>query len=172
LAPGKTLGGSSSINGLIYVRGQAQDYDHWAALGNPGWSYEDVLPYFIKSEGNASGEFRLPWRHRPAQGLRYRRKARADRSLHRQAQQIGVPRTDDFNGRLQEGAGYYQLTTHKGLRCSTAKGYLGPARNRPNLHIETDAMATSLIMRGKRAIGVNFVSAGRHARPWPMPRSF
>jgi choline dehydrogenase len=88
------------------------------------------------------------------------------------SEQIGVPRTDDFNGRLQEGAGYYQLTTHKGLRCSTAKGYLGPARNRPNLHIETDAMATSLIMRGKRAIGVNFFSAGRHARRWPMPRSF
>ena len=158
---GKTLGGSSSINGLIYVRGQAEDYDHWAALGNPGWSYEEVLPYFIKSEGNARGKFPEHGSTGPLRVSDIGAKHELIEAFIDGAQQIGVPRTDDFNGRQQEGAGYYQLTTHKGLRCSTAKGYLGPARNRPNLHIETDAMATGLIMRGKRAIGVNFFQRGK-----------
>ena len=151
---GKTLGGSSSINGLIYVRGQAQDYDHWAALGNPGWSYADVLPYFIKSEGNARGSIDSHGGTGPLKVSDIGAKHELIEAFIASAEQIGVPRTSDFNGRQQEGAGYYQLTTSKGLRCSTAKGYLGPARSRPNLHIETDAMATGLIVGVTGLVGL------------------
>ncbi|MEB5966029.1 choline dehydrogenase [Comamonas testosteroni] len=158
---GKTLGGSSSINGLIYVRGQAQDYDHWAALGNPGWSYEDVLPYFIKSEGNARGANDFHGAAGPLKVSDIEARHELIEAFIAGALQVGVPRTRDFNGPQQEGAGYYQLTTSKGLRCSTARGYLNPARKRPNLQIETGAMATGLIMRGKRAIGVNFRQNGQ-----------
>ncbi|AEF87684.1 Choline dehydrogenase [Delftia sp. Cs1-4] len=158
---GRTLGGSSSINGLIYVRGQREDYDHWAALGNAGWSYEEVLPYFVKSEGNARGAF-------PGHGADGPLKVSDIGAQHplieafiAGAGQVGVPRTEDFNGRDQEGAGYYQLTTHKGLRCSTAKAYLGEARRRPNLRIETDAMATQLVVRGRRATGIRYRQGGQ-----------
>lgn len=158
---GRTLGGSSSINGLIYVRGQREDYDHWAALGNAGWSYEEVLPYFVKSEGNARGAF-------PGHGADGPLKVSDIGAQHplieafiAGAGQVGVPRTEDFNGRDQEGAGYYQLTTHKGLRCSTAKAYLGEARRRPNLRIETDAMATQLVVHGRRATGIRYRQGGQ-----------
>ena len=158
---GRTLGGSSSINGLIYVRGQREDYDHWAALGNAGWSYDEVLPYFVKSEGNARGAF-------PGHGADGPLKVSDIGAQHplieafiAGAGQVGVPRTEDFNGRDQEGAGYYQLTTHKGLRCSTAKAYLGEARRRPNLRIETDAMATQLVLRGRRATGIRYRQGGQ-----------
>jgi choline dehydrogenase len=153
---GKTLGGSSSINGLIYIRGQHQDYDHWAELGNTGWGHDDVLPYFVKSEGNQRGA--IPW-HGGDGPL----KVSDIGTLHELieafidgAQQIGVPRTEDFNGAQQEGAGYYQLTTHRGWRCSTADAYLKPARNRSNLRVETEAFAASVIFEGQRAVGVRY----------------
>ena len=163
---GKTLGGSSSINGLIYIRGQAEDYDHWAALGNPGWSYDEVLPYFIKSEGNQRGAFPGHGADGPLKVSDVGAQHELIEAFIAGAEQVGVPRTDDFNGRVQEGVGYYQLTTHKGLRCSTAKGYLGPARHRPNLRIETDAQATALVLEGRRAVGVRFRQNGhmREAR--------
>ncbi len=158
---GRTLGGSSSINGLIYVRGQPEDYDHWAALGNRGWSYEEVLPYFVKSEGNARGAFAGHGGEGPLKVSDIGARHELIEAFIAGAGQIGVPRTEDFNGRDQEGAGYYQLTTHKGLRCSTAKAYLADARRRPNLRIATDAMATQLILRGRRAAGVHYRQGGQ-----------
>jgi len=163
---GKTLGGSSSINGLIYIRGQREDYDHWAALGNAGWSYDDVLPYFIKSERNQRGAVPLHGGDGPLGVSDVGARHELIEAFIGGAQDIGVPRTEDFNGAEQEGAGYYQLTTWKGWRCSTAKAYLGPARGRPNLRIETEAQATGLLLEGRRAVGVSYRQGGemRHAR--------
>jgi choline dehydrogenase len=160
---GKTLGGSSAINGLIYIRGQREDYDHWAALGNPGWGYEDVLPYFIKSEGNQRGADAFHGADGPLKVSDIGAKHELIEAFIDGAQQIGpisVKRTEDFNGAEQVGAGYYQLTTHKGWRCSTAKAYLAPAKNRSNLRIETDALATGLVFEGRRAAGVRYLQGG------------
>ncbi len=160
---GKTLGGSSAINGLIYIRGQREDYDHWAALGNTGWGYDDVLPYFVKSEGNQRGAIPLHGGDGPLKVSDIGAKHELIEAFIGGAQQIGrssVQRTEDFNGATQEGAGYYQLTTHKGWRVSTAKAYLDPARGRPNLRIETDAFAAGLIMEGTRAVGVRYRQGG------------
>lgn len=157
---GKTLGGSSSINGLIYIRGQRQDYDHWAALGNDGWGYDDVLPYFIRSEGNQRGASQYHGGNGPLKVSDIGAKHELIEAFIGGAQQIGVPRTDDFNGARQDGAGYYQLTTWKGWRCSTANAYLDPARSRPNLQIETGAFAAEVMTAGKRAIGVRYRQGG------------
>ncbi|WP_285414641.1 choline dehydrogenase [Variovorax sp. efr-133-TYG-130] len=154
---GKTLGGSSSINGLIYIRGQREDYDHWAALGNPGWGYDDVLPYFIKSEGNQRGADAFHGGNGPLKVSEIAARHELIEAFIDGAQQTGVPRTGDFNGAAQEGAGYYQLTTHKGWRCSTAKAYLTPAvKRRPNLRIETGALADKLVFEGRRAVGITY----------------
>ncbi|MET3466468.1 GMC family oxidoreductase [Variovorax atrisoli] len=158
---GKTLGGSSSINGLIYIRGQREDYDHWAALGNPGWSYDEVLPYFIRSEGNQRGGNAFHGGEGPLRVSDITAKHELIEAFIDGAGQTGVPRTDDFNGAEQEGAGYYQLTTHRGWRCSTAKAYLTPAvKRRPNLRIETEAMAGRLLFDGTRAAGVTYRQGG------------
>jgi choline dehydrogenase len=157
---GKTLGGSSSINGLIYIRGQRQDYDHWAALGNPGWGYEDVLPCFVKSENNQRGASAFHGANGP---LRVSDIADRDPLIDAfiaGAQEIGVPRNDDFNGPQQEGAGYYQLNTHRGWRWSSAKAYLAPARKRPHLQVHTEAQATGLVLEGGRAVGVRYRHQG------------
>lgn len=158
---GRTLGGSSSINGLIFIRGQAEDYDAWAKLGNTGWSYKDVLPYFIKSENNQRGANA----YRGDKGPLYvsdigEKHPLVDAFIDASAS-LGIPRNDDFNGRTQEGAGYYQLTTRRGLRGSTAKTYLKPARGRQNLHVETDAHATRVIFEGNRAVGVSYRQNGK-----------
>jgi len=158
---GKTLGGSSSINGLIYIRGQAQDYDHWAALGNIGWSYEDVLPYFIKAEGNNRAGLADHGHDGPQKVSDIGARHELIDAFIAAAGEIGVPATDDFNGRRQEGAGYYQLITHKGLRCSAAKAYLRPARHRPNLHVQTGAMVTQVVLEDGRAVGVRWQRDGR-----------
>jgi len=158
---GKTLGGSSAINGLIYIRGQREDYDHWAALGNAGWGYDDVLPYFIKSEGNQRGGDAFHGGNGPLRVSDIAAKHELIEAFIDGAGQTGVPRTDDFNGAAQEGAGYYQLTTHRGWRCSTAKAYLTPAvKRRPNLRIETEAMAQKLVFYGGRAAGVTYRQGG------------
>ncbi|MBA3597035.1 MAG: choline dehydrogenase [Methylibium sp.] len=163
---GKTLGGSSSINGLIYIRGQREDYDHWAALGNTGWGFEDVLPYFIRSEGNQRGASSYHGGSGPLRVSDIGAKHELIEAFIGGANEIGVPRTDDFNGASQEGAGYFQLNTWKGWRCSTAKAYLGPARRRPNLRIATEAQATSVVFEGRRAVGVRYRQGGmsRQAR--------
>jgi choline dehydrogenase len=157
---GKTLGGCSSINGLIYIRGQREDFDHWAALGNAGWGYDDVLPYFIKSEGNQRGENPLHGGDGPLKVSDIGARHELIEAFIDGAQQIGVPRTDDFNGARQEGAGYFQLNTWKGWRCSTAKAYLAPARRRGNLRIETEAMAAGIDFDGARASGVRYRRGG------------
>ncbi|TPG26429.1 GMC family oxidoreductase [Variovorax guangxiensis] len=159
---GKTLGGSSSINGLIYIRGQKEDYDHWKALGNAGWGYDDVLPYFIKSEGNQRGAIPLHGGDGPLKVSDIGAKHELIEAFIGGAEQVGVPRTDDFNGATQEGAGYFQLNTHNGLRCSTAKAYLTPAvKARPNLRIETEAFAAGLVLEGRRAVGVRYRQGGQ-----------
>ncbi|VTU21910.1 Choline dehydrogenase [Variovorax sp. PBL-H6] len=160
---GKTLGGSSAINGLIYIRGQREDYDHWAALGNAGWGYDDVLPYFIKSEGNQRGADAFHGADGPLKVSDIGAKHELIEAFIEGAQQIGplaVKRTDDFNGADQAGAGYYQLTTYQGWRCSTAKAYLGPAKGRSNLRIATEALATGLVFEGRRAVGVRYTQGG------------
>lgn len=163
---GKTLGGSSSINGLIYIRGQREDYDAWAAAGNPGWSFDEVLPYFVKSERNQRGESRYHGGSGPLSVSDIGTKSELIEAFIDGAGHLGVPRSDDFNGPQQEGAGYYQLTTWRGWRWSTARGYLWPARRRGNLTVETGAHASRLIIEGGRAVGVRYVQGGvqREAR--------
>lgn len=153
---GKTLGGSSSINGLIYVRGQREDYDHWKALGNPGWAYDDVLPYFRRSERNQRGANAFHGDQGPLCVSDIEARHELIEAFIAGAQENGVPRTDDFNGAVQEGAGYYQLTTWKGWRCSTAKAYLKSARKRSNLVVQTRAQVTRLVLDGKRVVGVRY----------------
>jgi choline dehydrogenase len=158
---GKTLGGSSAINGLIYIRGQRQDYDHWAALGNAGWGYDDVLPYFIRSEGNQRGADAFHGGNGPLKVSDIAASHELIEAFIDGAGQVGVPRTRDFNGAAQEGAGYYQLTTHKGWRCSTATAYLTPdVKRRPNLRIETGALAGKLLFDGRRAAGIGYRQRG------------
>jgi len=163
---GRCLGGSGSINGLIYVRGQAQDYDRWAALGNAGWAWKDVLPYFIKMERNSRGASAYHGGDGPLWCSDIEEKHELMEGIIRAGEEIGVPRNDDFNGAKQEGVGYYQLFTRRGWRCSTAAAYLRPARKRRNLRVETEAQATGLIADGARIVGVRYVQHGvaREAR--------
>ncbi len=142
---GKTLGGSSSINGLLYIRGQHQDYDHWRQLGNVGWSFEDVLPYFKRSEGQERGGDEYHGADGPLSVTNIRAKRDVCEALIDAAVELGIPRSNDFNGARQEGAGYFQLTAKKGLRCSSAKAYLTPARGRSNLNITTKAHVERLL---------------------------
>ena len=146
---------------MVYTRGQREDYDHWSnALGLKGWSYDDCLPYFIKSERNQRGASEFHGGEGPLSVSDIGAKNPIIEAFIAGAGENGVPRTDDFNGAQQEGAGYYQLTTWKGWRWSTAKGYLKPARGRASLRIETDAQATGLVMEGKRAVGVRYRQGG------------
>jgi choline dehydrogenase len=158
---GKVLGGCSAINGLLYVRGQPQDYDHWRQLGNAGWSWEDVLPYFKRSEDQERGadEFHGTGGPLAVSNMRIRREV-CDAYI-RAAQELGIPARDDFNGAEQEGAGYFQLTARNGLRCSTATAYLRPAQKRPNLRVVTRALAHRVALKGRRAVGVVYAAEGR-----------
>ena len=157
---GKALGGSSAINGLIYIRGQQQDFDHWAALGNTGWSHADVLPLFIRSEGNQSKGLPHHGQQGPLRVSDIGVKHPLIEAFIAGAQTLGVPRNDDFNGSTQEGAGYYQLNTNKGLRCSAASAFLRRARQRANLHIATQAQAAGILFDGDRASGVRYRQDG------------
>ncbi len=158
---GKVLGGSSSINGLIYIRGQREDFDNWRQLGNTGWSYEDVLPYFRRAEDQVHGEDEFHGVGGPlAVSDQSETHPLAD-ALIAAGGELGIPRNDDFNGATQEGMGYYQTTSRNGVRCSTAKGYLKLAKGRPNLRIETHAQATRLLFDGKAVKGVEFRQHGK-----------
>jgi len=163
---GRGLGGSSSINGLICIRGQREDYDRWAQLGNAGWDWKSVLPYFIKSEHNSRGANAEHGDKGPLWSSDIVGKSELMEAIIRGANELGVPRNKDFNSGDQEGVGYYQLFTHNGWRISSAVAYLKPARDRANLRIETDAHATGLILEGRRAVGVRYVQNGvvREAR--------
>jgi choline dehydrogenase len=157
---GKVLGGSSSINGLVYIRGQAEDFDHWRQLGNTGWSFDDVLPYFRRAEDQIRGASDLHGTGGPLAVPDVHDYDPINKAFIKSALDLGLPRNDDFNGAVQEGAGYYQLTTRNGRRCSTAVGYLRPARQRPNLRVETDALAEQVLFEGRRAVGVRFRQHG------------
>ena len=160
---GRVLGGSSSTNGLLYVRGQREDYDSWEAAGNPGWGYDDVLPYFRRSEDQQHGPD--AW-HGTGGPLSVRDPIEphelAEAFIAAAAEQ-GIARNRDFNGATQEGAGYYQMNARGVRRCSTAVGYLRRARGRPNLRVITHALVDRVEVRGSRAHAVHFQLHGRTA---------
>ncbi|MBM3488962.1 MAG: choline dehydrogenase [Alphaproteobacteria bacterium] len=158
---GRVLGGCSSINGMIYMRGQARDYDQWRQLGNVGWSWDDVLPYFKRSEDFAGGadeahgsggewrveEMRLTWEILDA--------------FRVAAAEIGIPKTDDFNRGNNEGCGYFQVNQKRGVRWNAASAFLRPVASRANLRIVTHAQATRLLLEGRRVIGLDFLQHGQ-----------
>jgi choline dehydrogenase len=154
---GKLLGGSSSINGMVFVRGQPQDYDRWAQLGNRGWSYREVLPIFRDMECYFSGgddEYR--GRSGPLKVTKTYESGPLYDALIRAAGEVGIAYTNDYNGPSQDGIGMTQTTIHNGRRMSTARCYLDPARRRPNLQIQANALAESLLFEGKRCVGVRY----------------
>ncbi len=161
---GKVLGGSSSINAMLYVRGQAQDYDGWRQLGAAGWSWDDVLPYFRRAQNQTRPELSLDAeRHATGGPLHV-----SDMETHDISEaaieacvQAGLPRRADLNGLDQEGAGWFQVTQRNGLRCSAASAYLHPAMGRPNLRVETHALASRILFEGRRVVGVAFTQDGR-----------
>ncbi len=157
---GRVLGGCSAINGHIYIRGQSEDYDGWAARGNPGWAWADVLPYFVKAEANVRGASGLHGADGPLSVSDVGTRHELIEAIIAGAESLGVPRTEDFNGPLQEGVGYYQLTTRRGLRCSSAVAYLKPARRRANLRVETGARACRILLSGQQARGVEYRQGG------------
>ena len=161
---GKVLGGSTSINGLLYIRGQREDYDRWRDLGNAGWGYADVLPYFRKSEDQQRGADEYHGARRSALRCPTRRsRIRCATPTSRPPTECGYPRNPDFNGATQEGFGYNQWTLRNGLRSSAATGYLRPARRRGNLTVITRAHATRILFSGKRATGVEYLRDGIRA---------
>jgi choline dehydrogenase len=161
---GRVLGGCSAINGMIYMRGQARDYDQWRQLGNAGWSWDDVLPYFIKSEDQAAvpaddmhgtgGEWRVENQRLSWEILEAFRDAAAE---------AGIPKTDDFNRGDNEGCGYFHVNQRRGIRWTTTKGFLRPAKNRPNLKLFTHAQAKKLVIGGGRATGLELRHGGDDA---------
>ena len=157
---GKVLGGSSSVNAMIYTRGHRADYDHWSAEGNPGWSFDDVLPYFRRAEHNERGADALHGGDGPLNVMDLRSPNPSGSAFVEAGVQAGYPRNDDFNGAEQEGVGPYQVTHRNGERHSAAKAYLHPAMSRPNLQVITGAHATRVLMEGRKATGVAFLSAG------------
>jgi choline dehydrogenase len=159
---GRTLGGSSSINGMLYVRGNPLDYNTWSQFGNVGWGYDSVLPYFKKAEHFAPGGDSSRGRGGPLHVDHMRERAELLDAFIDAAVDEGFPRNKDYNNGNQEGFGYFQVTQKNGERWSCARGYLDPARNRPNLKIETEALTTKILLDGKRAIGVAYTQAGEH----------
>jgi len=157
---GKVMGGSSSINGLLYIRGQAEDFNHWRQLGNAGWSFTDVLPYFRRAEDQERGEDELHGVGGPLAVRDVSEPHPLCEAFIAACEEAGIPRTDDFNGPTQEGAGYFQLTTRKGRRWSTARGYLAPARRRGNLGVVSQALTTRILFDGRRAVGVEYRKDG------------
>lgn len=166
---GKVLGGSSAINGLLYVRGQPQDYDHWRQLGNAGWTWDEVLPYFKRAEDQERGADEYHGTGGPLSVSNMRVRRDVCDAFIAGAVECGIPARDDFNREDHEGAGYFQLTAKNGLRCSTATGYLKPARRRPNLTVVTNAHVERIRFDARRATRVVYrrrasrveVTAGR-----------
>ena len=158
---GKMLGGSSSINGMVFVRGQAQDYDHWAQLGNRGWSYQDVLPLFKKMETYNGGTDEFRGRDGPIKVTDSKMITPLFEKLIAAAKKIGINHNPDYNGQSQEGIAMTQATINHGRRQSTAFCYLDPARNRQNLHIQTDATVERLIIDNKRCVGITYSINGK-----------
>jgi choline dehydrogenase len=157
---GRGLGGSSSINGLICIRGQPEDYERWRQAGNSGWGWDEVLPYFKRSEHNARGASELHGADGPLWASDIGEPHPLADAFIAGAGELGIARNDDFNARVQEGAGYYQLTTRNGLRASASTAYLRPARGRSNLAIETGAHVRRIEFEGRRARGVAYRQGG------------
>jgi choline dehydrogenase len=157
---GKTLGGSSSINGLLWIRGQSDDYDNWRQQGNTGWGWKDVLPYFLKSENNELGASEFHNNKGPIVVSNKKINLKMLEEFQNAAQEIGIPKTDDFNTGDNFGVGYFQFTTTRQnllkLRCSAAKGYLNPAKKRSNLKIIVNAHVQKINFAGKKAEGVSY----------------
>ncbi len=153
---GKVLGGSSSLNGLLYVRGQPEDYDRWRQMGNPGWGWDDVLPLFKRAENNERGADEFHGDDGPLAVSNMRIQRPICDAWVAAAQSAGYPFNPDYNGAEQEGVGYFQLTTRNGRRCSAAVAYLKPARSRENLQIITNAQVTKVNMEGKRAVSISY----------------
>src|ERR1700761_5507090 len=158
---GKVLGGSSSINGLLYVRGQHEDYDRWRQRGNLGWGYEDVLPYFKRAENQQRGADHYHGAGGPLSVSDWRHEDPLSEAFVKAAVEAGIPYNPDFNGATQEGAGFFQTTTRRGRRASSAQSYLKPAKNRGNLHIETSALGQRIVFEGKRARAVEYRQNGQ-----------
>ncbi len=167
---GKTLGGSSSINGLVYMRGNPKDYDDWRDEGNSGWGWDDVLPYYKKSEKQlrggdafhgADGELAIADVVNPHQ---------ASNLFIEAAQKVGIPFNPDFNGARQEGVGYPQMTMQNGVRQSTATAFLDPIKHRPNLEILVNAHVEKILFEGNRAIGVSYALKGKSGQFTAMAR--
>ena len=158
---GKVLGGSSSINGLLYIRGQHADYDGWRQLGCAGWGWDDVAPYFRRAQHQERGACDWHATGGPLNVSDVTTKHPVSDAVIAACEQAGIPRNDDVNAGSQEGATYYQLTVKNGQRCSAAVAYLHPAMNRPNLQVETNALAGRILFEGKRAVGVEFRQNGQ-----------
>ena len=151
---GKTLGGSSSINGLLYIRGQEQDYDIWRQLGNKGWSWREVLPYFIKAEDQERGQSEYHGQGGPLSVSDQRIKLDILDVFQNAASEVGIPKVDDFNKGDNFGCGYFQVTERNGLRCSAAVGYLNPVKNNKNLKIETKCHVQKINFENNKAVSV------------------
>ncbi|MBP0439320.1 GMC family oxidoreductase [Tianweitania sediminis] len=159
---GKIIGGSSSINAMVWIRGAREDYDDWAAAGNPGWSYDDVLPAFRAIEDNEAGGDEWRGRGGPVHVSDNHRFIHPLTKRFLQAgEELGLPRNPDFNGKAQDGVGVYQITTRDGRRMSAARAFLRPALKRKNVRLETGAHATRILFEGKRAVGVEYVRRGQ-----------
>ncbi len=154
---GKTLGGSSSINAMLYVRGHRWDYDHWSELGNNGWSYDEVLPYFIKAEHNEILDDEFHGQNGPLNVTKIRHENRPTKDFVETGSKI-FGYNDDFNGKNQEGIGFYQTTQKNGKRCSAAKAYLVPCLDRENLTVMTETNVNKIIIENNKAIGVECVN--------------
>lgn len=156
---GKVIGGTGAINGMVYMRGQREDYDHWRQLGNIGWSYDDVLPYFRKSEDNARGGSHYHGVGGPIRVIDNTRHELGDAFLAA-AGQAGFPLNADHSGAAHEGFGYTQMTVRNGRRCNSAVAFLYPARKRPNLQVITNALVKRIVMHNRAAVGVEFQRGG------------
>ncbi len=158
---GKVLGGSSSTNAMLYVRGNRWDYDHWAELGNSGWSYEEVLPYFKRAENNETyGDSDYHGAGGPLNVAELRNPSDLNQVFLAAAARYGIPNIRDYNGAEQFGSFMYQVTHQNGERCSAAKGYITPNLSRPNLTVKTHAVSTRLVMLGKQVQGVTYQQDG------------
>jgi choline dehydrogenase len=161
LSQGKVLGGSSSINGMLYVRGNRADYDGWQALGNAGWNYDEVLPYFKKAENWDGGASDYRGKGGPLTVTGVPSVSPLLAAFLAAGEELGWPHTDDYNGASQEGFGTFQYTIRQGKRESTAGGYLHPAQSRPNLTIWTKTLVTRVLFEGTRATGIAYLKEGR-----------
>lgn len=160
---GKVVGGTSILNYMVYVRGNAGDYDQWAQMGNRGWSFDDVLPYFKRAESNSDISDQYHGQDGPLSVETNQHRHPLCETFIEAAVSMGVPFNPDFNGATQAGCGYYQATLRNGRRCSTADAYLDPARERRNLTLATNALVTSILIDKNRAVGVEYFAEGRHS---------